>query len=600
LERAGQIRLKALPDSEEQFHPFNIGTPPITGLIKSNAFAIECPSEVLEFKSAHFLVKGAWKLLEEHTQGTNVVAVPLAGKVLALGTVDRVRTTFTGYIDNGLERVPILEKELSYDEGAITSLLTRALVRSIAHSRGLGTDGKNLIWMPSSNQTCKAYDTLCKVHDAALLFLRRYSGRQYLVIKPTVRGTTQNGEELTPEVEQEIKRQLLTKQYNRQFNEATNRWRDRLFTKGRNVFEFPPDSGSGFRFNIASVPAFASIANPRYRAVSLPPNIQRRIVYAGAQYPEPQLVFSNKQGDGFVKDSHPIRGMVGNQPYDFALTKGSISPDVRVGVICPLRDAARVSAYLNGLQQRKQPDSKVEYLLEYPGFGLAFGLPLDIPQRQNNAWVTCPEIDSALDTKAGAAELGRHITSCIRALHASGAPSVIVIFIPERWRQWEHYDEDDVRFDLHDYIKAYCVQRGIATQFLREATLAKPYQCEVMWWLALSFYAKAMRTPWVLEGLDSETAFMGIGYSLDANTPRGSHIILGCSHIYNSEGLGLRYKLSKLEEPIIRRGNPFMSREDARRVGEGVRQLFFESRGSLPKRVAVHKSTPFLKSERDY
>ena len=42
-----------------------------------------------------------------------------------------------------------------------------------------------------------------------------------------------------------------------------------------------------------------------------------------------------------------------------------------------------------------------------------------------------------------------------------------------------------------------------------------------------------------------------------------------------------------------------MSLDDARRIGETVRQLFFDARGTLPKRVVLHKRTPFLRDERE-
>lgn len=41
-----------------------------------------------------------------------------------------------------------------------------------------------------------------------------------------------------------------------------------------------------------------------------------------------------------------------------------------------------------------------------------------------------------------------------------------------------------------------------------------------------------------------------------------------------------------------------MSLEDARQVGEMVRQLFYEARLKLPSRVVIHKQTPYLRDER--
>jgi argonaute-like protein implicated in RNA metabolism and viral defense len=174
-----------------------------------------------------------------------------------------------------------------------------------------------------------------------------------------------------------------------------------------------------------------------------------------------------------------------------------------------------------------------------------------------------------------------------------------VIFFPQRWDHLRGYRDDDERFDVHDFVKAYAVQRGVATQFLTQDTLSDSQQCRVWWWLSLALYVKGMRTPWLLEGLDEDTAYVGLGFSIDRNAEKGAHVVLGCSHIYSSRGEGLQYRLSKVENPIIRGKNPFMSRDDARRTGETIRQLFFDARMKLPRRVVLHKQTPFLKDERE-
>jgi hypothetical protein len=154
------------------------------------------------------------------------------------------------------------------------------------------------------------------------------------------------------------------------------------------------------------------------------------------------------------------------------------------------------------------------------------------------------------------------------------------------------------RFDLHNFVKAFCVPQGISTQFLEEETLSDALQCRIRWWLSLALYVKSMRTPWVLESLDPGSAFVGLGMSLDRKAQRGTHVILGCSHLYNAHGQGLQFRLSKIENPIIRRRNAFMSFDDARRVGETIRQLFWEAQSRLPERVVIHKLTPFLEDER--
>jgi len=257
--------------------------------------------------------------------------------------------------------------------------------------------------------------------------------------------------------------------------------------------------------------------------------------------------------------------------------------------------------YLHTSHDPRQPHATEEdYLISYPGFESAFGLPLEVPSRGGKEWAVCPELDQRLDRKTGSLELARMITRAIGALDAACRPHVIIVFIPSRWEKWTGFETEDEAFDLHDFIKAYCVQRGIATQLLRQETLVDRYQCRVWWWLSVALYAKAMRTPWVLDSLDPNTAFVGLGFTVDTKARKGQHIVLGCSHLYNAQGEGLQFRLSKIEKATIgRKGNPFMSHEDARRVGETIRDLFYATHMKLPHRVVIHRLTPFRRDERE-
>jgi hypothetical protein len=600
LSQVRKIYAQFLSDAETNSPPFVIEGDRTAGLIKSNAFPIEVPGEVLQFDASGFNQPGAWRLLRELVADTDIEAGLQGGKVLAFGTVDSVRSVFGDRIGGEVERSPITRKDLSRDNGVIVSMLTKALVRAIASARDLATDKRDLLWEPTPYTTARVAGVSYRVHEAALLSLRRYGNRQYLVIKPTIKGTSQPGEDLPVEDEQELRRQILTKQYNQQFNLALDKWRLRCFPNGTTRLEFPANCGSTFRFNVKQAPSFARIVTAqRAQEITVPPGAQRLIAHTGIHYEEPKLLFSNKQGNNFVRDAYPVRGIAENQPYDFALTQHGIGREITVGVLCPKPDSNRVAAHLDQLHRRAKADSKREYLPDYPSFASAFGLPLHLPRPGDKTWLYCAEPNQGTNDIDGAIEVGRYITSAIDALHASGSPSLILVYIPERWRSWERYTTEGERYDLHDFVKAYCVQRGIATQFLRESTLLKDYMCEVLWWHSLSFYVKSMRTPWVLDGVDVDTAFLGLGFSLDANAAQREHVVLGCSHIYNSEGLGLRYKLSKIESPIIRQRNPYMSRDDARRMGDNVRQMFYESLTRLPKRVVIHKRTPFDREERE-
>lgn len=132
-----------------------------------------------------------------------------------------------------------------------------------------------------------------------------------------------------------------------------------------------------------------------------------------------------------------------------------------------------------------------------------------------------------------------------------------------------------------------------------EKTIFNTYmKNQIYWWLSLALFVKSMRTPWTLSDLDADTAYAGIGYSVKKEANGKTNIVVGCSHIYNSKGQGLRYKLSKIDNPILdRKNNPYLSYEEAYKLGINVQELFVKSMDRLPQRVVVHKRTPFKEEE---
>jgi hypothetical protein len=378
-------------------------------------------------------------------------------------------------------------------------------------------------------------------------------------------------------------------------------WRAVLFPKaGDAIFEFPRDCGSMFRFKVKRSPVFGEIGLPGGgKVLKIPSKRQPLIRYSGLQLSEPDLVFSNKAGTGLVRSPHPIRGIKDNRPFDYALTARGFFIELRVGVVCASREAAGLSQYLQNVNRTLSPGStEQDYLVDYPGFQSAYGLPIQFSLPNEAGWFTCPEPSTA-DPQTSALEIASHINRGIEQLQSSFAPHVVLIFYPSRWQTFRGYRTDSERFDVYDYVKAFRVQRGIATQFLNEDTSADQYQCRVWWWLSLALYVKAMRTPWVLNSLASDTAFVGLGFSIDPAAERGRHVVLGGSLIYSGKGEGLQDRLSKIEDPIFFGKNPFMSKDDARRTGETIRQLFFDAHFKLPERVVLHKRTHFTQDERE-
>jgi hypothetical protein len=78
-----------------------------------------------------------------------------------------------------------------------------------------------------------------------------------------------------------------------------------------------------------------------------------------------------------------------------------------------------------------------------------------------------------------------------------------------------------------------------------------------------------------------------------------SDIVLGCSHIYNSQGQGLKYRLSKVEDDLVwdRQKRPHLTYHDAYRLGVSTVRLFYDTMDKLPRRVVIHKRTFFTPEE---
>jgi hypothetical protein len=582
--------------------PFDVPAYQANTLIKSNAFAIQFPSELFQFDLKVWPPQGkVWSSIRETIGKRFIAAAPFKGKILALGTIDEIKDAFGENIQGPIERTPVSPTELRYDDGAVVSLMCEALVRSVAESVALHSDQRHELWKPAPQKLSSQASVACDIFSSVQLFFRRIAGTQYLVLKPSLKVLDKSGVELSPQLANPIKLGILGYQHNKPFNQAVNIWRTRLLPKGQHaVYEFPPNCGSTFKFTIQRSPVFGRIGLPQGgSAVSISSKLQPLLKHTGLQLPEPQLVFSNKAGNGTVKSPHPIRGIVENRPYDYPLTARGLATSLRVGIISPAAEAQTLRSYVHCANQRQIPSQKErDYLVDFPGFQSAFGLQIELPEPNAAGWVICPE-PSSRDAQAASLEIAKRINQCVDTLRSSFAPHVVLIFYPTRWKDFRGYQTQSESFDVHDFVKAFCVQQGIASQFLDQETLTDPYQCRVWWWLSLALYVKGMRTPWVLDAMAEDTAFAGLGFSIDKSAESGRHVVLGCSHIYSARGEGLQYRLSKVENPIIRRGNAFMSKDDARRTGETIRQLFFDARLKLPDRVVLHKRTPFTKDERE-
>lgn len=594
------------PDEARLNTPFSIQAGTHHSLLKSNLFPVVFPTEVYQFKTTHSNEAELWQFIKEHAINRDIVAMPLNGAVYCLGTQTAIRQIFGATIVGNIQRTPITYGEVR-NRSQFRKLFLTAIIHSICSQFSLQTNSRSIVYSPKS-PTQHFHDSLAyDLYDAfelSLFFDNKAFGTKpfaYLSVKPTFYLST-NGE-ATKEAKfvlgKAYHQKIMGQKPNVGYADYLENFRKIVFPAGKAVLlEFPYQKASDFKFQLGYNPMHVAITNQEggYN-LTYPSSFDKRaIVHHGMQYREPLMQFYDRITGKVDTDFHPMRGLVKHGPYDFPLNGNLFPSEVNLGVICPIGYETSLFNFLNRLNRSQVKGSyNPDYLIDYPGFNAAYGVPLNVADSQSNAWQSLAD-PTGQDEMTVARDLAEKIKAGLNEFDGISRRQVVVIFIPDKYEPFTRVETEAELFDLHDYIKAYAAQKNLATQFLREDTFTDVLQCQVNWWLSLSLYVKSQRTPWVLQGLDQHTAFVGIGYSVKRKEK--NHVALGCSHIYNAYGQGLKYRLTKVEDcHFDRKNNPFLSYSEAYKFGNMIRELFFTSSGQVPKRVVVHKRTHFKEDE---
>lgn len=566
---------------------FTVPAGPATSLVKSNAYPLIFPAYAFKLELEIPVGENRRQWLSDRLSPIDGVIVTMDDGALAFAESTDIKNAFGLALRGNPVAAAISEEDLAKD-GRIQSLFRRALVQSLAEMIGAASDGQRRLWEvdPYRNQTFQ--DAKYRVHRAMSIRLESINGKSHVVLMPEIMVTTLEGALADADSSKAIRNAIYGYQHNSVFDADIKYWT-------KKICEIDAPAKGGGIFRVGRAPIYAGLIQKSCAPLSN--EMQRHARQKGFVVPDANLLFSSSNGKVEVRSQNPLKGLVENKPWDFQLTMSGLSSSVEMAAICPQQDAAKLKRFLGQFQERSEPAKQErDYLQNFPGFSMAFGLPLTYPNRGESGWV---DLDDAVsgDALFCAKELARRICKSLDVIRSLRPGAIAAIFVPARWVEYERVETEAEYFDLHDFLKAYAARHGQSTQFIRERTTVSPQPCRVRWWLSLALYAKALRTPWRLDCLDDKSAFVGIGFGLDARAANGNHVLLGCSHLYNARGEGLQFRLGRIEAPIIRGRNPFMSVDDARRTGETIRQLFFDAKMCLPERVVVHKRTPFTEDE---
>ena len=594
LEKVDNIKKKLSITLEPQHSGFIQLNGAVNKVVSTNAFPIAFPNQCYQFEVLLASDEKPWDFCKALGK-ENVMAVPYKNLVYAWGSKSVIEEVCKGKLKTNIELCPLSRASIA-GNSTFRELLLKTLVRILAVSHGLGHskdkiwDTKEVLKYRIGARTVTAYSGV----KLALLFDYKYS---YLTLVPSYMyadDVTLSSEE-RKQFADWFNARVNNGRPNLNANEYVVKWSKKIIGNTKFSANYPGRNTVRFSFAVVNYSALIGVSSGKRNSIQLPAAVPKRIVFSGTEYKDPTLLFCSASTHGIAEDFHPMRGLISNAPVDYAMNGGILHSAISVGVICPDKHERRFAQFISELNYRSQAKHNTDYLITFPGFYQAFKTGLDLPEPNSGKWKQI-NASNEQDIHKAAVEFGNAIIRKIDQLSADSV-DVILIYIPRDYEIFTSYTDGTVKYDLHDYIKAYAAQKQVATQFVREKTIESDLHCQIMWALSLALYVKSGRIPWVINGIQADTAFAGIGYSV-MNAPTGSNVVVGCSHIYSSDGRGMKYKLSKIHDySFDRKKNPYLSEEEAYRIGLNIKELFYKSFSELPKRVVVHKRTPFRRDE---
>lgn len=332
--------------------------------------------------------------------------------------------------------------------------------------RGLNVDVKhNTLWCSDIFRN----DNGTLLHEAIECSLIFVPQQKYalLSLRPTI--YIENPRSVSKEKKQEYARIYLDKMWNQAYSNKLIQWENIVFGNARLIFEFPQNSGSGFKFQISNNSGFSEIQyqDSTERGYFSRSYDNRRTIYWGLQLKEPELEFVNTFADRPFLDSNPMRGLSNHKPYD-SWQKDVLPQNVRLGVICPNAHTNSLKSFLQRLNTTIQANDNSDYIQPYTGFHSIYKTLLEIPDSDTDKWIKTE------DTPRDTISLAQSICHKAGSLAEKYPGIVVVIYIPTSWSLHKQFKHDGESFDLHNYIKAYAAQHSFTTQIIEEKTLKDP------------------------------------------------------------------------------------------------------------------------------
>lgn len=563
----------------------------ISKVVATNLYPIAIPQNCYQFHIYLSDNESPWdycRILYKQ----DIMAVPYKGLFYAWGEKSHIEKICKDRLRSPIDLTPF-DKDLAINVGVFKRLLLKTIVSVLAKTSGLKCS-KDKIWDVNSIIKHIVNAKQIIAYEGLKVSVVKDNSYIYLSFSPSFHFD--ESVILSQEERKQFSDFFYSNINNRKPNYYVEKYiRERLcrINNGNKLILYQPTDSNEkiFRFIIGCNNAKVKVQNGNYNA-NIPNTIaQNSMVFPGIECRDPSLIFFDSQKNEKVTHFHPMKGLCSYAPIDYPINIGELNRSISLGIICPKVYREAFYNFLLKFNSRCNVQYNLDYVISYPGFFEAFKTNLNIPTINDERWQDVSALSNTSE-KEYCENLMRKIDQ-LNALQVD----VVIIYVPKAYESLTINSDIAGSFDLHDYIKAYAAQQQISTQFIREKTIESSLLCQILWALSLAIYVKSNRIPWYISSEQNDTAFAGIGYSV-RQSGNGGNVVIGCSHVYSSDGQGLKYKLSKISDVTFdKKNNPYLSENQAYKLGLNIKELFYKSFSEMPKRVVIHKRTPYKREE---
>ena len=548
--------------------PLVFAQTPVRSFIKLNAFPI------VEFPKCKVFETDItkWEQLRECIGGEKIIAALFKGHIYSFDCADDLQKVFADHIKSEISEEEI-EKHILTRHNSIYIGMLYDLIEQHLKSKGFVRYAKNRYYLPNTQKNERGL----LVYEAIELAIEYVSPQLYLCLLPTIHVSKLNGEKLPKQEYQYQINQRVSTIYNQNYNEKLKYWEGLFRQNGAVCFAYKDMT---VRFQSPATSCGGTNRRKEWHELN------------AYSFDEPVMCFSDS--DDQKNSINQLRGLVKYGPVDCSYVSEGISHSpVKLALLSPKETLSDILRHLNSLNSQSRP-KRDAFLPDYEGFSAIYRRELLVPSEYDTK--LCITYPSAYFNTKPARDFVDFLKRGINKFAECRLEfDVLVIYIPKSFSRFRESSDISLDFNLHDAIKLYATEHGVAVQFIEERSINSYDPCKVLWGLSTSLYAKSQGVLWHPKSINEDTVYIGIGYA--QSEKKG--ICIGCSQLFDSTGTGVRMILRKIRNPLYAgKKNPYMDKDEARKMMTALREKYYHCcPTSKIKRVVIHKTTPFMKDE---